>query len=63
VSPGLHKEREEAALELCEAVQGLVTTNSVPDYMVAFLASRIMRVRRAFGLPLLSVVKEPEHTS
>lgn len=46
---GLDHERETAALELCGAVQGLIDTKSVPDYMVDFLASRLKRLRMAYG--------------
>lgn len=46
---GLDNEREAAALELCGAVQGLIDTKSVPDYMVDFLASRLKRLRESYG--------------
>lgn len=60
MSIGLEKERETAALELCGAVQGLVTTGSVPEYMVGFLTSKIVRLRQAYGLPLIHLVEQPE---
>jgi len=47
---GLDKERQTAALELMGAMQGLILTNTVPDYMVDFLQSRIDAVRRSYGI-------------
>lgn len=49
-TPALDRERETAAVELCGCVQGLIDTNSVPDYMVDFLEARLSRFRRAHGL-------------
>jgi hypothetical protein len=60
MTTGLDKERETAALELCGVLQGLITTGSVPEYMVGFIASRIMRLRRAYGLPMLHIVENKE---
>ena len=57
----VEQERQAAAVELCGVVQGLILTNTVPDYMKDFLASRCARVQRAFGMsPTLATAKIQE---
>jgi len=57
----VEQERQDAAVELCGVVQGLILTNTVPDYMKDFLASRCARVQRAFGMrPTLATARVQE---
>lgn len=64
MSAGSQKDRDDAALELCGAMQGLILTGSVPAYMVEFLQARVNKLRAAHGLDKRKRVvraKEPAH--
>jgi hypothetical protein len=54
------REKMEAMIDLCACVEGLILTETVPEYMVDYLQSRVARFRRLCGLPLKLV--KPEDT-
>ena len=49
------EQRQEAAIELCSAVEKLIELGELPEFYTEFLMARVNRVRNSYGMEIKRV--------